>query len=712
VNDFLFFRQAYLVGAASLRPMFDLLPWMLLFLVPAVTMRTLADDTRSGTLEVVLAQPITELELLIGKYLGALLFLWITLALTLPIPVGLALGARLPWGVVLAQYVGGFLLIAGLTAVGLWTSSLTRNQITAFIVGVAVMFVLVLVGLDPLIVGLPPTLGALAARLGVLSHFANIGRGVIDLRDAVYFVSLAAVFLVLAWAALLLRRLPHRSPAARRLQLGTGLLVVIVVVVNLLGGYLGGRLDLTPGNAYTLSRATRELVRGLDDLLTIRLFASRELPAEVSLLKRDVNDLLRDLRSAGGGNVRVVERDPAGSDQARSEAQNFGIPPIQFNVIGQSQLQIKEGYMGLAVQYADQQEAIPVIQRTDDLEYRLAAAIRGMTRTAQPVVGLVTNPGDEYVRQRTFNTLREGLTQSYEVRSVSLTDSQPPAEDVRVLILAGAPDAPSDTAIRRLRDFLARGGGALVMAGGMSIDPQQPYFATPRPVAWNDVLADYGVSIRMDMVYDLLANESVSMPTRLGRLLMSYPLWVRAGGTDASVVNQEIPSLFLPWTSSVDTTGAQPGSVTPLYLSSRASGVEAAQVFLDPQREFPQDSLSPRLLAVLVNAGAVGDTTVARGRLIVVGNDDFASDRHVRSAQENGVFVLNAVDWLAQDEALITIRAKDRRPPQLVLSEGQRGTVKYGNLVGVPVLVGLAGLARLVQRRRLMRQTYQPGKAA
>jgi ABC-type uncharacterized transport system involved in gliding motility auxiliary subunit len=231
-------------------------------------------------------------------------------------------------------------------------------------------------------------------------------------------------------------------------------------------------------------------------------------------------------------------------------------------------------------------------------------------------------------------------------------------------------------------------------------------------VAWNDVLADYGVSIRMDMVYDLLANESVSMPTRLGRLLMSYPLWVRAGGTDASVVNQEIPSLFLPWTSSVDTTGAQPGSVTPLYLSSRASGVEAAQVFLDPQREFPQDSLSPRLLAVLVNAGAVGDTTVARGRLIVVGNDDFASDRHVRSAQENGVFVLNAVDWLAQDEALITIRAKDRRPPQLVLSEGQRGTVKYGNLVGVPVLVGLAGLARLVQRRRLMRQTYQPGKAA
>jgi len=710
VNDFLFFRQAFLIGAATLRPMFDLLPWMLLFLVPAVTMRTVADDTRTGTIEVVLAQPITELELLLGKYLGALLFLWLALALTLPIPLGLALGAALPWGVIAAQYVGGFLLVAGLTAVGVWTSSLTRNQITAFIVGVAVMFALVLVGLDPLIVGLPPRLGALAARLGVLSHFANIGRGVIDLRDAVYFLSLVGVFLTLAYAALLGRRLPQGAPAARRLRLGTAGIALIVMVVNLLGGYLGGRLDLTPGNAYTLSPATRELVRGLDDIVTIRLFVSRELPPEVSLLKRDLEDLLRDLRGASDGNIRVVTRDPAENEEAKAEAQGFGIPPIQFNVIGQAQLQIKEGYMGLAVQYAEKQEAIPVIQRTDDLEYRLAGAIRSMTRTAKPAVGIVTNPGDEYVRQRTFNGVREGLTQAYDVRNVGLADSAPPADDLDVLILAGAPDSPvpSDTAIDRLRAFLARGGGVLVMASGMVIDPQQPYFATPRPVAWNAALAPYGVQIRSDMVYDTRSNESVSMPTRFGRLMMSYPLWVRAGGTGLSVVNQDIQSIFVPWTSSIDTTGAAPGSVTPLYVSSPAAGIEAAQVFLDPQREFPQDSLSQRLLAVQVNAGAIGDSAAPRGRLVVVGNDDFASDRHIRSAPENGVFVLNAVDWLAQDEALIAIRSKDRRPPPLALSAGERQVAKYGNMAGVPILVALFGLARLVRRRRTMRQSYAP----
>ena len=130
VNDFMFFRQAYLFRVASLRAMLELLPWMFLFFVPAVTMRALADEVRSGTLEVVLAQPITELQLLLGKFLGQLLFVWAALALTFPIPIGLSLGADLHSGVIVAQYVGAALLAAAFTAVGVWTSSLTDNQIT------------------------------------------------------------------------------------------------------------------------------------------------------------------------------------------------------------------------------------------------------------------------------------------------------------------------------------------------------------------------------------------------------------------------------------------------------------------------------------------------------------------------------------------------------------------------------------------------------
>src|SRR5436309_11022774 len=102
VNGFLFFREVDMYGVASLRPMLDLLPWLLLFLAPAVTMRALAEDRRSGTLEVVLAQPISELELLLGKYAGPVLFLIIAIAFPLTLPIGLTLGAHLTPGILLA----------------------------------------------------------------------------------------------------------------------------------------------------------------------------------------------------------------------------------------------------------------------------------------------------------------------------------------------------------------------------------------------------------------------------------------------------------------------------------------------------------------------------------------------------------------------------------------------------------------------------------
>jgi ABC-type uncharacterized transport system involved in gliding motility auxiliary subunit len=504
------------------------------------------------------------------------------------------------------------------------------------------------------------------------------------------------------------RRLPAGSRPARRLQLGAGALIAAAMVLNLAGGYLGGRLDLTPGNAYTLSPATRALVGGLADLVTIKLFASRELPPEISLLSRDVEDLLRDVRAAGRGNVRVVRLDPGRDSAALSEARSLGVPPIQFNVIGEAQLQIREGYMGLAVLYADAQETIPVIQRTDDLEYRLVSAIRSMTRQAKPVVGFVADPMDEMVRQRTWRTLQDELRRQYEVRTIALTDSSAPGPEVQVLVLAGAPDSLAADQQTRLEAFFARGGGALVMAGGMTIDPQQPYFAMPRNVAWNAVLQPFGVAVRPDLVYDLMANEAVSLPTQFGRLLTPYPLWLRAASTGASVVNENLPSAFLPWASSIDTAGARPGTVTPLLVSSQAAGASATQTLLDPQQQFPTDSLAPRLLGVLVNPLVAGDSAPARGRVVVVGNDEFAGDRHARSAPENVALALNAVDWLAQDEALISIRAKDRRPPALVMGEGRRNGVRYTNVVGVPVLVALTGLLRLVERRRAMRRVWEP----
>jgi ABC-type uncharacterized transport system involved in gliding motility auxiliary subunit/ABC-type transport system involved in multi-copper enzyme maturation permease subunit len=706
VNGFLFFRQAYLQGSATLRPMLDFLPWLLLFFVPAVTMRALAEDTRGGQLEVLLSQPITEAELLLGKYLGSVLFLWIALAATLPIPVGLAAGANLPWGAIAAQYVGAALLTAGLAGVGVWASSLTRSQMTAFIAGVAVMFVLVLVGLDPLLVGLPASLGAVVARLGVLSHFESIGRGVIDLRDAIYFVSLAGIFLALAFGSLMMRKLSHGGGAAGRLRLGVGLLVALLVVTNLVGNRIGGRLDLTPGRSYTLSRPTKQLVANLPDLVTIKVFASKELPTEVSLIKRDLDDLLRDIRTAGRGKVRIIERDPADDPSAKQDAQDLGITPVQFNVLGQTELQVKQGYLGLAVQYGGGTEAIPLVQRTDNLEYRLAASIRTLTRSKKPVLGLMVTGAPPGLQ---ISELQEQLAKSYEVRNIDLADSTQPAADVSVLALLGSPDSLTSAQGERFQRFFDRGGSALVLASGMQLSPQMPA-AGPRAVAWNRYLKPFGLEIRSDMAYDLMANEIVPLPSDIGQVLQSYPLFIRARSTAQSPINQEVNEVTLTWTSTVDTTGAK-GRVTPLLVSSRGSGTLTSEVSIDPTQSFPQNNLAPHVLGAAAVRGGTGGA--AKGRVVVVGSTDFINDRFVSRAPDNLSLALNAVDWLAQDDALIAIRSKDRRPPPLVYSSASvREGVKYVNVIGVPALVALYGLVRLLRRRRKTRESYRPGDQA
>ena len=708
VNALLFFREVELYNAASLRPMLDFLPWLLLFLVPAVTMRALAEDARSGTLEVVLAQPVTELELLLGKYYGQVLFLLIALAITLTVPLGLALGTAPELGIVVAQYVGAALLVAGLAAVGVWASSVSQNQITAFIVGVFVMFLLIFVGLDQLLVGLPPRLGAIAGALGVLSHFTQLARGVIDLRDALYFVTLAALFLVLAYFSLLSRKLTARGEALRRLRLGTVLLAVAVVVVNLFGRNIGGRIDLTPGRAFTLAPATRKLLSTLPDLVTIKLFVSSALPKEIESTRRDVDDLLRDYRAAGHGKVKLVIQDPAADSAAMREARSSGIPPVQFNVLGQGELQVKEGYLGVAVRYADGVKTIPFVQQTNDLEYRLTSDIRALTHPERSTVAFgEINDAAATRGRRSFEALREQLGATHTVGAFALTDTVI-GPDVKVIAVAGTPDSLTPAQLARLRAFLDRGGSLLVMASGMALSDRGP-FALSRRVGWNELLKPYGVAIASDMVYDLASNTQVGIPAQFGQVLVPYPFWLRALGTGRSPVNADLGSVMLPWASQIDTVKAT-ASVTPLLVTSRAGGVQQTTAFIEPGSQLSRDSLRPRVVAALATLPPPPTPGAApRGRVVVVGSADFASDRYARNSPTNIVLVQNAIDWLVQDEGLIAIRSKDRAPPPLVFSSSvARGAAKYGNLAGVPLLLMAAGIARLLGRRRTQRRVYRP----
>jgi ABC-2 type transport system permease protein len=197
-NAFFFFVQDFFrAGQASMRGYFMVLPWMFLFFVPAITMRLWAEERKSGTLELLLTLPLREREAVLGKFLASFAFLALTLLCSATIPLTLGLLGRPDWGVIAASYAGALLLGAAYLAIGLWVSSLTENQVVAFIVSVALIFVLLSVGLVPSYLESLGPLVAVCHYLSLLTHFQGILRGVVDSHDVLYYLSVAAFFLFL-----------------------------------------------------------------------------------------------------------------------------------------------------------------------------------------------------------------------------------------------------------------------------------------------------------------------------------------------------------------------------------------------------------------------------------------------------------------------------------------------------------------------------------
>lgn len=186
-------------GQADLQPFFNFHPWLYLFLVPAVSMRLWAEERKTGTIELLLTLPITVWQAVVGKFLAAWTFIAIALALTFPIWITVNYLGSPDNGVIFASYVGSLLMAGAFLAIGSCISASTRNQVVAFILTVVVCFVLLLAGY-PLVLD---AFGAIApqgvvdavAGLSFLTHFASIAKGVIDLRDLVYFVLMIGVWL-------------------------------------------------------------------------------------------------------------------------------------------------------------------------------------------------------------------------------------------------------------------------------------------------------------------------------------------------------------------------------------------------------------------------------------------------------------------------------------------------------------------------------------
>lgn len=364
VTLFVFFwGEAFFArNIADVRPMFEWMPFLLVFLCSTLTMRLWSEERRSGTLEHVLTQPVPLWTFVVGKFLGCLALLAIALAVTLPLPLTVGLLGTLDSGPVFAGYLATFLLGAAYLSIGLFVSARADNQIVSLIASAAVCGVFYLLG-TPVLTGFFGTAaGEWLRLLGTGSRFDAITRGVIDLRDLYYYLSLIAVFLALNTYGLERERWSRHGDHRhhRRWQQVTLLLIGNALVGNLwLGQLTALRVDATEGNQYSISEATRGYLDRLQEPLLLRGYFSAKTHPLLSPLVPQLRDLMEEYAIAGNGRVQVEFIDPVANPELEEEAnQQYAIKPVPFQVADRYQSSIVSSYFDVLVKYGDEYKVL------------------------------------------------------------------------------------------------------------------------------------------------------------------------------------------------------------------------------------------------------------------------------------------------------------------------------------------------------------------
>lgn len=423
-------------GIADVRPMFGWMPVLMIFLVAALTMRQWSEEQRAGTLEMLLTLPVKPWQLVLGKFLATMGLVLLALALTLPLVISVALLGPLDWGPVVGGYVAALLLAAAYAAIGLFVSSRTDNQIVALIATGLLGGVFYLVGATGITDFVGNPWAALLRAVGTGSRFESIQRGVIDLRDLVYYLSIAGFFLALNTLSIESKRWSHgeRTRLMRfNAQLAGALLGVNLLLLNVWVYPLQGlRLDLTEQREYTLSQTTKELLASLQEPLYIRAYISERSHPLLNPLRPRIEDMLSEYAVAGGGRLIADVVDPAKDAEIEAEAnQNYNIRPVPFQVADRYQNAIINSYFDILVRYGDQnvvlgfRDLIEIEPRRDgtldvrlrNLEYDLTSAIKRVVYGFQSVESVLAamNQPAEFTLYVTPDKLPGGLIEAPDI---------------------------------------------------------------------------------------------------------------------------------------------------------------------------------------------------------------------------------------------------------------------------------------------------------
>lgn len=614
-------------GFAGMDGLFLIGPFLYLFLIPAITMRSFAEEKKNGTMELLLTKPLSDLTLVSAKFLAGFTLVFISLLPTLVCyfsvvllgdPVG-----NIDTGSVIGSYIGLLFLGGAFVAIGLLSSALTNNQIVAFIIA-ALLCAFGYLGFETLYnMDFLGNADLFVKSLGMRHHYESISRGVIDSRDVIYFISVIILFLMITRLVLQSRKWngwKNRKNILRSNWIEMGAALFIIIFVNVIGHYLFFRLDMTAEKRYTLSKPTKKMLRGLDDTVLFRVYLEGEFPADFKRLQNETKEMLNEFR-AYNKNIQYefVNPNDFDSDEERmvfyQKLAQKGIQPTQLQVNTPEGTTTQVLIPAADVIYKGRETSVMLLQNQkyvseaellnnsiQNLEYVLSSAIRGLSRGVKPFVGFLTGHGElhggvlydiQMPLQEYYNldyVQLDGNINSLTTRTQNSKDSSFSFQNKFDLLIIPKPTEPfSDRDLYILDQYVMYGGKILWLVDALNADldslaTQGMTIATRLPLNIDEMLFTYGVRINPDLIMDVRCRP---IPVKVGMVgdkpQLSFCPWYYFPEIVPTSQHPIVRNLDLIKTDFVSSMSLIDNDVekTVLLTSSEYSRVKNAPVIID-----------------------------------------------------------------------------------------------------------------------------------
>ncbi len=684
ISGWMFSSTIFLINRVTIHNFIVNVPLLLIFFAPAIAMQLLANEFHTGTIEVLGSLPIRDSEIIAGKFLAAFTLLTSSIILTLIFPISISFLGNLDWGQVAGAYAGMILIGGIFLMAGLFASSISANQVVAFIIGFAMCFTFFIIGKFTAVI--PAYIRPVINYIGIDSHWENLSRGVIDIRDIIYFLSLC-VFFFYGTLVSFCKRVHMGIYKAFSITLLFGILVIF----NILTSTLVVRFDLTENSIYSLSKASKKVAKTLKDPVIIKAYFSKNLPEQYQASRKYLNDILHEYSAYSNSKIKFKFLDPSLDESIAREAMVNGIPPLKFTETGRGKFEIKQGYMGIIILYGDKKEVMPVVENISGLEYDLTTRIKKITMKEQRTIGYIGKSGIP-------DNLMTNIMTRYNFTEIESTDSLDKENITSVIV--NVSEEFSEKELNILKTVAGKKIPLGIFADKYKIN-MESFSAQEIDVKINDFLSEYGLKIGKGLILDR-QNQRIGVTTQQGMFtiqnIVNYPYFPLITDLDTNnPVTRDLNSISFPFISPIviDEEKSKNYEIDILAKTSKRSWLDENPRFMSPMREYyfdNQTACGPFPIICLLKEK---DTSF---RIILTSNSRFLK-RDFMTASTNESLFLNVIDWLAEDYDFISIRSKGitDRPFKNISNRGKT-LVKYMDIFLIPLLVLGTGIYRWKSR--------------